>query len=247
MSTSGAAARVNPQALIEELRILLAKNVQGNMKLLNRLSSLVKEASKEISASSDNRRLPQGDQLIARLLDLNFAYYSLLSDHGLAFLNEFFNAAERTLGLERADEGQTSTTTETSRAGIDLSARIGESAVAPFVIENHHTSALRVSFQAGDFLSLKGDRVSAEQIAFDPPTLSLEPTEQSIVRAMVTVTDAFKVGETYVTNINLVGFQAKDITLTLTIQPPLNSKRRTARTVIKKKPRKKAARKTKRG
>ena len=176
------------------------------------------------------------NELLASWLDLNLTYYSLLTDHGIAFLDEMISAAERTLGI-KPSEKQEDQSAQATRIQINLTARAGEVAVAPFVIENQYPSVLEVSFQAGDFVSLNGSIISAERITFEPPGLSLQPKEQAIIKSIVTITDDFKVGETYVTTINVLGFQAKDIALLLTILPALSGKKPRASSGSKKKPR----------
>ena len=236
MSSADASRHTDPQAVIEELRVLVAKSVQGNVKLFHRLSNLVKEATQGMGAGAPSRELPKGNELLARWLNLNFACYSLLTDHSIAFLDDLLSAAEKSLGVKPPAK-QEEQAQEERRIGINLNARVGETVAAPFMMENQHSSPLEVSFEAADFVSLKGEAVSADCIKFEPSRLSLQPQEQAIVKSIVTILDDFKVGETYVTTINVLGFQAKDIALLLTILPPLNEKKALASAGGKKKAR----------
>lgn len=224
MPSSAAFGRTNPQALVEELKELLAKSIQGNAQLSNRIYGLVKEAAKEADAGRRGRKLPQGRELLTGWLHLNLAYYSLLTDHGLAFLNDLVTATENTLGI-KATEGRENQTAAKHRVEISVNAQQGEKVTAPFLVENHYPHTVEASFQASDLVSLKGDALPAKQVAFDPPTLTLQPRGKSIVHAVVDVTREFKVGETYCTTIKLVGFQTKEISLLITILPASTEKK----------------------
>jgi len=222
--SSTAYQKTDPQSVIEDLRVLLAKNVQDNMRLAKRFGGLVKEATEQFGATSEGGGLPKGSELLTRWLDLNFAFYSLLANHGIAFLDDLLGAAERNLGTKHSKseysaepDSPTHTAEAVRRLELSLSARVGEVAIAPFVIENQQSSLTGVTFQASDFISPKGDTVSADCIRFEPASLSLLPKEQTIVKSIVTVTNRFKVGETYVATINVLGFETKQIIFVVTI------------------------------
>lgn len=219
MASTNASESTSTRVALEELRALLGKNIQGNVRLFNRITALAQQASKELSADPGSRNLPKSDELLSRWLELNLSYYSLLSEHGLALFDDLVTAAENTLGLK------TTTAAEPAKAParleINQSGRVGETLVAPFVIENQHPSSLQASFQAGDLVSVKGQSVSSDCIRFEPQTVTLEPKEQAIVKSIVNITSDFEVGETYATTINVIGFQAREILFLITILPEL--------------------------
>lgn len=239
--SSTASRQTDPQSVIEDLRVLLAKNVQDNVRLVKRFGGLVHEATEQIGTSTEGGGMPKGNELLTRWLDLNFAFYSLLTEHGVAFLDDLLTAAEQNLGIKPtkaeeppAPETQTQTTEPVSRMELSLNARVGEKAVAHFVIENQQSTPTEVSFQAGNFISSKGRTVSAACVSFEPAKLSLRPKEQAVVKSIVNTTSGFRVGETYVSTINVLGFLTKEIILVVTILPELDEQKPTRKTGSKK-------------
>src|SRR6266403_1359593 len=236
MASTNASEPTSTRAALEELRALLGKNIQGNVRLFNRIATLAQQASKELSADPGSRNLPKGNELLSRWLELNLSYCSLLSEHGLALFDDLVTAAENTLGLKTTAAAEPAKAPH-ARLEINQSGRVGETLVAPFVIENQHPSSLEASFRASDLVSLKGDTVSADCIKFEPQTLTLQPKEQAIVKSIVTITSDFEVGETYATTINVIGFQAREILFLITILPELKADKSSRRAGSKTKSR----------
>lgn len=230
--SSTTSQQTDPQSVIDDLRVLLARNVQDNLRLAQRFGGLIKDATEQFGVTAKVGGLPRSNDLLARWLDLNFAFYSSLTNHGVAFLDDLLSAAAQNLGVRTmhadeaaAPESQARTAaTPVSRLELNLSARIGEMAIAPFVIDNQESTQAEISFHASDFISSKGETVLADGVSFDPARLSLGSKEQAIVKAIVTTNDSFRVGETYVTTVSILGFQAKQIILVLTILSDLEPK-----------------------
>src|SRR6266403_1802139 len=78
MASTNASEPTSTRAALEELRALLGKNIQGNVRLFNRIATLAQQASKELSADPGSRNLPKGNELLSRWLELNLSYWSLL-------------------------------------------------------------------------------------------------------------------------------------------------------------------------
>jgi hypothetical protein len=57
-------------------------------------------------------------------------------------------------------------------------------------------------------------------VGFEPAALVVAPRAQAIVQATVTITTDFVVGQTYTTTIRPLGFEAKQLGLSLVVLPP---------------------------
>jgi len=234
--------QTDPQSVIEDLRVLMAKNIQGNMRLVNRFGGLIKEATDQIGDVSEGG-LPKGNELLGRLLDLNLAFVTLLSDYGISFLGDLMSAAEQNLAVRpktkesryTAQEVRVRSAEPVSGIELNIKARIGETAVAPFVIENQQTATTGVTFQASNLVSGTGHSVSSDCISFEPAALSLHPNQQAVVKAKVQPDNRFRVGESYASSITVLGFDTSQISLVVTILPALQQAKETRKTGAKKK------------
>jgi hypothetical protein len=223
MPSTAASESRSTKSVVEELKTLLEKNIEGNVRLFGRLRDLAREATEQLGGKPGKRGLPSGSELFGRWLDLNLAYYSLLTDHGLAFLDDFLGAAEGAFNVRPAAP-QAAEAVRADRAEITMTARQGETATAPFLVENHHPGALDLSFEAGEFVSTGGEAIQEGRVTFDPESLVLQPEKRAVVNVIAKVTPDFKVGQTYVSTIKVLGFENREIVLSLTVLPPLKVK-----------------------
>lgn len=200
--------------LAKELKDILARSIEGNLQLLTRVSGMVREGARALRASSAQPKQP--GEIVSRLVRLNLSYLSLLTKHGLAFANELTTATERAFRLEPKAE----TAAAPPRVEINLHVRIGETAMAAFLIENNQPQTVNVSFAASQVFSRHGEPVSSAAVRFDPPRLALEPQLQATVRALIDISPEFKPGELYLLQVQIVGFEQKEIWIGLNILPP---------------------------
>jgi hypothetical protein len=207
--------------LADTLKVLVERSIQGNLAFLDRVSGAVRRAAREWQTHPEQRRFPTGGDLVATWLDFNLKLYARLTDQSLAFLHDVATATEQLLGLRPspAAPGGLSAAGPAPRAEISLEGRPGETATSGFLLENSTTETVSVSFAAGQLVSTQGETRSAELIRFDPPTLTLEPRAQRIIQVSVEVSREFQVGETYLATIKIVGLQAREVVLRLTILP----------------------------
>ncbi len=239
MTTEGPANKNAADSYFKELKLLIEKNVAENAKLVGRINELLKDAYKAAGSGRIIDPSAQPDQL-RRWLDFNIASYNVMSAHTFAMINGLISAAESALfGKEAA-----STVTESkdgARDEIQLKGRPGERIEAPFLVKNQFDNPLDISFEAGDLIPISGATISASNIKFKPAALKLNPEEQKVVYVIVTITDDFLVGQTYNSNIRVLGFQAKEISLDITVLPPLDATVSTPRMVSSDKTRPKTA------
>lgn len=218
MVSTGRSGRISPDELAKRLKELIANNVAGSTQLVTRFSDLVREVSQAVSTG---RAGEQTDvtTLLSRWLDFNLASYSVMSAQSLAFLNGLLSAAESTL-LPRAAPAPEARAAPAPRVELRLSGRPGERPTTGFMIENHFDRPLSVTFESAELIPAAGPALPASLVSFEPATLVIAPREQRVVQAAVTITTGFVVGQTYTTTIRLLGFEAKEMGLSVFILPP---------------------------
>jgi hypothetical protein len=187
------------------------------MQLVSRVSELVQNAGKSLGP---NRRKNDEKQsaLLIRFLDFNLASYKILSTCTLDMLNGLVSAAEHSLF------GKDTATAEAASpkvcGEIQVEVRQGEHLKAPFVVENQYSAPLDISFEASELIASVVPSLPASHIAFEPATLTLDPQKKAVILALVDISKAFVVGQTYTSTIRVLGFQGKEVRLALTILPP---------------------------
>ncbi len=221
MASRGSSGRTSPDEFVERLKELVAANVAGSTQLVTRFSDFVREASQAVGTRPGGERT-DAEALLSRWLDFNLASYSVVSAQGLALLNGLLSAAESTL-IPKAPPAPVAKATPAARVELRLSGRHGERATTGFVIENHFDRPLAVTFESKDLVPTVGASLPASLVSFEPTTLVLEPRGQGVVQAAVTITEDFTVGQTYTTTIRLLGFEAKEVGLSVTVLPPADA------------------------
>jgi hypothetical protein len=220
MASRGPSGQRSPDEFIERLKELVAADVAARTQLKARFSDFVREASQAVGTGRAGERT-DAQALLSRWLDFNLESYSVVSAQGLALLNGLLSAAERTL-IPQAPAPDTRAT-PAARVELRLSGRHGERATTGFVVENHFNRPLAVTFQSTDLVSKTGASLPASLVSFEPTTLVLEQRRQGVVQATVTITADFEVGQTYTATIRLLGFEAKEVGLSVTALPPADA------------------------
>jgi len=225
MFPTGHSDRTTPHEFVDRLKTLIESNVAGNTQLLTRFVDLIGQASQAGSKQHGNQ--PDADALLSRWLDFNLAAYSIVSTQGLALLNGLLTAARSSLiaKAEPVPDVQTATAsnvkpTAEPRVELRLSGRHGERATAGFVIENRFDAPLEVMFESTALTPPAGLALSASLVSFEPTTLKIPPRGQGVVQTVVAITTDFVVGQTYTATIRPLGFGAKELGLSVTIEPP---------------------------
>ncbi|MDQ3697826.1 MAG: hypothetical protein M3373_07350 [Gemmatimonadota bacterium] len=219
----GPPGRKTPEDFVEELKSLVAMNVAGNVRLAARVNDLLRDATKALSAQSPGKTADPS-VVLGRWLDFNLAAYSAVSTHSLALLEGVVTAAERTLA-RKPPHAPDDTSEAFGRAEMRLEGRTGDRVRGPFLVENQYDRAVDVRFEADDLVPASGALVAAAHIAFEPPALIVPPSGQAVAHVAVTITPEFTVGQTYTTTVRVLGFQAREVGLSLTILPPTAGKR----------------------
>ncbi|MBI3015728.1 MAG: hypothetical protein HYY65_11885 [Candidatus Tectomicrobia bacterium] len=230
--SKGSTERMSPETFVEELKALISANLAGNVQLMARINELVKAATARQKEPID------ASTLFARWMEFNLASYSVISTQGMALLNGIVSAAEQALGTKARPAPEPGPSAE-QKVEMRLEGRQGERVTAPFLVENRYDRALDVAFQASDLVPGSGRALPASHISFEPATLMVAPKGQAVVNAAVTLTKDFVVGQTYSTTIRVLGFQAKEVALAITVRPPGKEAKPAGQTVKRAKPAKK--------
>jgi hypothetical protein len=219
MVSKGRSGRTSPSEFIERLKFLIANNAAESERLLTRFSALVREANQAVSRGRAGER-PSADELLSRWLDFNLASYSVVSTQSVALLNGLLSAAQSTL-IPKAVPVPDKRATAAPRVKLQLSGRPGERATTGFVIENQFDRPLNVSFESAALLPMTtGPELPASLVSFEPATLAIPPRGQGVVQVAVMITADFVAGETYTTTISPLGFEAKELEVSLLVLPP---------------------------
>ncbi len=218
MASRGTSGRTSPDEFVERLKELVVANIAGRTQLEARLAAFVREASRAVAGRQSGERT-DAKALLSRWLDFNLESYSAINAQGLALLNDLLSAAERTL-LPRAAPATGTQAPTAPRVELRLSGRHGERATTGFAIENHFNRPLSVTFESTDLVSKTGASLPASLVSFEPTPLLLEPQGQGVVQASVTITADFEVGQTYAGTIRLLGYENKEVGLSVTALPP---------------------------
>jgi hypothetical protein len=217
MDSVGGFRRTSPDEFLQRLKELVSNHAEGNTQLLLRFGDFLKQASASVSSTGKGERASV-EQLLSRWLDFNLEVYSIVSTQGLALLNEILNLAQSTL-LAQPAPGAGARPPTTQRVELKLSGHPGERATTSFVIENQFNHRLPVTFESTALTPGNGPTLPASLLHFDPAILIIDPRGQGIARIAVPITDDFIVGQTYTAIIRPLGFDAKEIALSLVILP----------------------------
>jgi hypothetical protein len=228
---------IDSSELLNVLTAVMSQNLEGNRKLLGRVTSLVNQLAREVAAGARDQPLRLDGTVLAKWLQLNVSALALVGTHGLAFLNDLTTAVEKSLGVVSDSQVQSRGAAPMSGkpAELRINARLGETVVAPFLVENNFETSLDVTVQVNEVTSLQGQVVRGNVVTFDPPTMSLEPKAQAVVQASLNLTDEFLVHDTYLFRIALAGYQTNEVWVYCTVLPGA-TKTLTSKAQLERKP-----------
>ncbi|MGH7499352.1 MAG: hypothetical protein ACREL3_10930 [Gemmatimonadales bacterium] len=208
--------RRSTEAFVEELKKVAATSLAGNAQLAARLNNLIR---KSVRASGGGASQPlDPSTLLSRWLDFNLASYSIVTNHSVSFLNSLLGAAEEALLPGPLPDADTGSKPE-PRVELRLEGRPGDRVSSGFLVENHFDRPLDVAFESDDLSPGRGAPLPSTLIEFEPPRVTIPPRGQNVVQAAVAITPDFVVGQTYATTIRLLGFNSKELGLSLTVLP----------------------------
>jgi hypothetical protein len=243
MTSREPSGRTSPDEFVERLRELVAANVAESTRLVTRFNDFVRAALQSAGARGAGER-SDSEALLSRWLDFNLESYSIVNAQGLQLLNGLLSAAENTF-IPKAPPVPDSRATPSPRVELRLSGRHGERATTGFVIENHFDRPLAITFESTELVPPAGASLRASLVTFEPATLVIAPRSQGTVQVAVMITTDFVVGQTYTAAIRLLGFEAKEVGLSVTVLPPEGAPTQSAQSPKRRKSTKKPRSRTK--
>lgn len=193
----------------DELKALFSRNLQANLKLLDRAGGVLREAGR---AARSPRRLRGTDAkaLVADLLQLQLDYYARLSEQSVQYLNTVVTLAEQAIAppAPRPD---------TTASATVLSGRRGETLAFQFALDNPNEQPVNAAIESREWLGRDGSRAPADSLSFEPAATVVEPKTNRSVFGRIAIDDRFTPGVTYDTLIRVAGFPGREVAITLAV------------------------------
>ena len=203
------AAGLSVAAYGDELRSLFSRNLQANLKLLDRAGGVLREASR---AAREPRRLRGADAkaLIGDLLQLQLDYCARLSEQSVQYLDTVVALAEQAIAPSAAIP-------DTAASATVLSGHPGETLAFQFALDNPNEQPVNAAIESREWLARDGTRVAADSLSFEPAATVVEPKANCAVLGRIHIDDRFVPGVTYDTLIRVAGFPGREVAITLAV------------------------------
>lgn len=195
--------------LADELKLLLDRSMQHNVRLLTRVGGVLREAAQ---AARDPQRLQGRDAkaLLGDLVKLQVDYLKGLSESSAQYLGSVVTLAEHAVAPRpQAPEAAAQATA--------LSGQVGETLAFLFQIDNPNAEPVNAAIEAGDWQGRDGGRVGADSLVFEPAATVVNARTARAIQARIVIDDRFEPGETYDTVIRVAGFPGRQVALSLTV------------------------------
>lgn len=200
------------EAVIQELRSVLASSAAGNIQIALRIRDLV------VSAASQRPRDRDRSKDVGHILDFIVASVRLLSENSLVVANGILDAAEARL-LEKAppvaDEPSDAAPGDVE---IILKGARGHRADAAFLLENKYDRSIDVAFEMSDLTSEGGAVIPGAFVSIDPASVTLSPRGQAVIRISIEVGDLLTEGVSYLGMLRASGFETRQIRIRLQVE-----------------------------
>lgn len=196
-------------AIGDELKNLFDRNLQANLKLLDRAGGVLREAGR---ATRDPQRLRGTDAraLVSELLQLQLDYYAQLSEQSLQYMNAVVSLAESVVGAPPR-------VADTTASATLLSGKPGETVVFQFQLDNPNDQPVNAAIESRDWLGRDGESVGADSMSFEPAATVIDPKSSRTVLGRVTIDERFAPGAVYDTLIRVAGFPGREVAITLAV------------------------------
>ncbi len=196
-------------AIGEELKNLFDRNLQANLKLLDRAGGVLREAGR---ATRDPQRLRGTDTraLVGELLQLQLDYYARLSEQSLQYMNAVVSLAESVVAAPPR-------VADTTASATLLSGKSGETVAFQFQLDNPNDQPVNAAIESREWLGRDGQRIAADSMSFDPAATVIEPKSSRTVLGRVTIDERFAPGVAYDTLIRVAGFPGREVAITLAV------------------------------
>ena len=196
-------------AIGEELKNLFDRNLQANLKLIDRAGGVLREAGR---ATRDPQRLRGTDAraLVSELLQLQLDYYARLSEQSLQYMNAVVSLAESVVAAPPR-------VADTAASATLLSGKPGETVAFQFQLDNPNDQPVNAAIESREWLGRDGQRVGADSMSFEPAATVIEPKSSRTVLGRVRIDERFAPGAAYDTLIRVAGFPGREVAITLAV------------------------------
>lgn len=216
------------QELQSELKRMVSESLQKSSYNLFRSFNL----AKAIMSQRPGRR-PGAMELAKLWARFNLEASNIINRHSQQAVNEIIDSIEQYGFFEPPSKKSGGTRTQRGpgpKVEIEVHARKGEKATAPFIVANSGGEAMEATFTVTDFISEEGHRVSSEGIRFVPDVLRLLPGQEATVQIEFAIGRAFRVDTMYSAKIMMPGHLNREFILKLHVARSVRTKTAAART-----------------
>jgi hypothetical protein len=148
-----------------------------------------------------------------------------MSRLAVSYLQDVVDSLQTLAGSPDAaglDSAPPPTQSATGSGPLVLEAESGQAAIGAFMVQNRLDARVSTPIEASGFADAKGRSVSPE-IVFEPPEVTLEPGEKTLVKVVVRVGDEIKAGTDYVGAITIPGLANRRLELLLRSRRPADA------------------------
>ena len=143
----------------------------------------------------------EGPNLAGQVAAAGLTYYRAVIDGGIDAANRYF---EQVLGI--AVEPGLAKVDRPTPSTLLFRGRHGDMASNAFLVSNHRSEPVEVSFDIAEVASENGESRFRPTVTFSPASCRLGPNAEQVVQCTILLSDPFRAGETYVGQIQAVGF-----------------------------------------
>ena len=169
--------------------------------------------------------------VLGRLLGANVSLYVGMSRLALSYLQDVVDSLQALGGPPDAAERDSSPPLSQSTRGsgpLVLEAESGQVAVGAFMVQNGLGAKVSTAIEASGFADEEGRSVNPE-IVFQPPDVTLEPGEKTLVKVVVRLGDEIRAGTDYVGAVTIPGLADRRLELLLRSRRPAEAVRAPAK------------------
>lgn len=194
----------------DELKNLFDRNLQANLKLIDRAGGVLREAGR---AARDPQRLKGTDTraLFNDLLQLQLDYYTQLSKQSVQYMSAVVALAESVVASPPS-------VADTRASATLLSGRQGDTVTFQFQLDNPNDQPVNAAIESRDWLGRDGRSVGADSMGFEPAATVIEPNASRVILGRVRIDERFAPGGAYDTLIRVAGFPGREVAITLAVE-----------------------------
>lgn len=198
------------EAIIKELKAVMAHALAGNLEVVARVRDLVGTLVSDPPRVAGVVRDPR--LLVNRWLDFNIASLRILTEHSIEALHGIITVAESNLGTN-SSSASSSAGKRPSQSGEAVDLRLegtrGSRATASFLLENFYNQPLEVTFETGPLIAPGHEPVPASAVVIEPEVVELPARGRQVISISVLLDDAFASNAQYESRVQIVGFEAR--------------------------------------